>query len=70
MKLVLEVCASYRIQEISCQEDLRFLSDTLILVARIASINYPNEKAPMEKARLGNVFTALLEKNRQVIKFL
>jgi hypothetical protein len=67
---VLEVCASYRIQEISYQEDLRFVSDTLILVARIASINYPNEKALMEKARLGNVFTALLEKNRQIIKFL
>jgi hypothetical protein len=61
---VLEVCASYRIQEISYQEDLRFLSDTLILAARIASINYPNEKLTMETARLGNVFTALLEKNR------
>ena len=64
MKLVLEICASYRIQEISYQEDLRFLSDTLTLVARIASIYYPNEKAPMEKAQLSNVLTALLVINR------
>jgi hypothetical protein len=47
-----------------------FLSDTLTLVARIASIYYPNEKITIEKARLGNVFTALLEINRQVMEFL
>jgi hypothetical protein len=70
LKLVLKICASYHIQEISCQEDLCFLSDMLILVARIASIYYRNEKTPMEKARLGNVFAALLEINRQVVEFL
>ena len=47
LKLMLETCVSYRSQEISCQEELRFLSDTLTLVARIASIYYPNEKTPM-----------------------
>ena len=41
------------------------MPDTLTLVARIASIYYPNEKA-----RLGNVFTALLEINRQVFEVL
>ena len=46
------------------------MPDTLTLVARIASIYYPNEKAPIEKSRLGNVFTALLEINRQVMEVL
>jgi hypothetical protein len=67
---VLKICESCLIQEISYQEDLRFLPDTLTLVARITSIYYPNEKAPMEKALLGNVFNALLEINRQVIEVL
>lgn len=70
LKLVLETCASYRSQKSSGQEELRFLPDTLSLVERIAAIYYPNEKAPMEKARLGNVFTALLEINRQVLEVL
>ena len=70
MKLLLETCASYRSQKILCQEELSFLPDTLTLVARIASIYYPNEKITVEKARLGNVFTALLEINRQVMEFL
>jgi hypothetical protein len=46
------------------------LPDTLTLVTRIASIYYTNEKAPMEKIRLGNVFTALLKINRQVMEVL
>ncbi|MDE1044660.1 MAG: hypothetical protein OSA05_05245 [Nitrospinaceae bacterium] len=46
------------------------MPDTLTLVARIASIYYPNEKAPMEKAQLSNVFTALLEINRLVLEVL
>lgn len=70
LKLVLETCASYRSQKSSGQEELHFLPDTLSLVARIAAIYYPNEKAPVEKARLGNVFTALLEINRQVLEVL
>jgi hypothetical protein len=70
LKLVLETCASYRSQKNSCQEELRFLPDTLSLVTRIASIYYPNEKVPLEKARIGNVFTALLEINRQVLEVL
>jgi hypothetical protein len=70
LKLVLETCARYRSQKSSGQEELRFLPDTLSLVARIAAIYYPNEKAPMEKARLGNVFTTLLEINRQVLAVL
>jgi hypothetical protein len=67
---VLENCASYRSQEISYEEELRFLPDTLTLVARIASIYYTNEKAPLEKTRLGNLFTVLLEINRQVLEIL
>ena len=51
-------------------EELRFFPGTLTLVARIASIYYQNKKAPMEKARLGNVFTALLEINRLVLEVL
>jgi hypothetical protein len=70
LKLVLETCAGYRSQKISSQEELRFFPDTLRLVTRIASIYYPNEKVPLEKARLGNVFTALLEINRQVLEIL
>ena len=38
LKLLLETCASYRSQKIFCQEELRFLPDTLTLVARIMSI--------------------------------
>ena len=70
LKLVLETCAGYRSQKISSQEELRFFPDTLSLVTRIASIYYPNEKVPLEKARIGNVFTALLEINRQVLEIL
>ncbi len=70
LKLVLETCASYRSQKISSQEELRFSPETLRLVALIASIYYPNEKEPLEKARIGNVFTALLEINRQVLEIL
>lgn len=70
LKLVLETCANYRSQKSSYQDELRFLPDTLSLVARIAAIYYPNEKAPMEKVRLGNVFTALLGINRQVLEVL
>jgi hypothetical protein len=67
---VLETCASYRNQEISYQEELHFLQDTLTLGARIASIYYTNEKAPMKKPRLGSVFDALLEINRLVLEVL
>ena len=70
LKLVLDTCASYSSQRKSSQEELRFLPDTLSLVTRIASIYYRNEKVPMEKARIGNVFTALLEINRQVLEVL
>ena len=70
LKLVLETCANYRSQKNSYQEKLRFLPDTLSLVTRIASIYYPNEKVPLEKARIGNVFTALLEINRSVLEVL
>jgi hypothetical protein len=52
-------------KKIFCQEELRLLTDTLTLVARIASIYYPNEKG-----RLGNVFTDLLEIKRQVMALL
>jgi hypothetical protein len=68
LKLVLETCASYSSQKISGQEELRFVPDTITLVAHIAAIYYPNEKAPMEKAPLSNVFTALLEINRQALE--
>ncbi len=70
LKVVLETCASYGSQKITYQEVLHFLPDTLSLVTRIASIYYPNEKAPVEKARIGNVFAALLEINRQILEVL
>jgi hypothetical protein len=70
LKLMLETCASYRRENISGQEELRFFPDTLRLVTRIALIYYPNEKEPLEKARIGNVFTALKEINRQVLEIL
>jgi hypothetical protein len=70
LKLMLETCASYRSQKLSGQEELRFFPDTLRLVKRIASIYYPNEKEPLEKARIGNVFTALQEINQQILGVL
>ncbi|MZH02411.1 MAG: hypothetical protein F3745_03150 [Nitrospinae bacterium] len=40
------------------------------MIERIAAIYCPNEKKPLEKARIGNVFAALLEINRQVLEVL
>jgi LPS O-antigen subunit length determinant protein (WzzB/FepE family) len=39
------------------------MPDRSTLVTRIAAIYYPNEKTSMEKARLSNLFTTLLEIN-------
>ena len=47
-----------------------FLPDTLRLVSRIAAIYYPNEKEPLQKARIGNVLTAFQEMNRQILQML
>lgn len=67
LEVVLETCSGYRSQKAPFQESLRFLPDTLSLVSRIAAIYYPNDKRPLEKARIGNVFTAFHEINRQVL---
>ena len=68
LQVVLETC--YRGERKLSQEELRFASHTLNMIERIAAIYYPDEKKPLEKARIGNVFTALLEINRQVLDVL
>lgn len=66
--VVLETCCLSG--KVLSQEALRFFPDTLHMVERIAAIYYPDENKPLERARLGNVFSALLEINRQVIAVL
>ena len=70
LDLVLETCSRYQKEKLFGLGDLRFLPDTLSLVSRIASIYYPNEKAPMEKARIGNVLAVFLEMNRKILSML
>ena len=70
IEVVLETCSSYRKEKLSHVEGLRFLPDTLHLISQVASIYYPDEKKPMEKARIGNVLSAFLEVNRQILNML
>ena len=70
LEVVMETLADYRRENVPRQGDFRFLPDTLSLVSRIAEIYYPNEKAPMEKARIGNLLTAFQEMNRQILAML
>ncbi len=66
--LVLEACSTYRKGNFSCQEGI--LPDTLHLVSRLAAIYHPDEKKPLEKARIGNVLTTFLEMNRRILDML
>ena len=70
IEVVLETCSSYRKEKLSHVEGLRFLPDTLHLISQVASIYYPDEKKPIEKARIGNVLSAFLEVNRQILNML
>lgn len=70
LEVVMETLADYRRENVPRQGDFQFLPDTLSLVSRIAAIYYPNEKAPMEKARIGNLLTAFQEMNRQILAML
>ncbi len=44
--------------------------DTLRLIYGIAHIYYPEEKKPLEQARIGEVLTAIREMNQQIFKLL
>lgn len=46
------------------------MSDTLRLISQVAAVYHPDEKAPMEQARIGNVLSAFLELNRQIVDML
>ena len=67
---VLEMCSHHRRKIFSGNEELRFVPDTLRLISQIAVIYYPNEKRPMEKARIGNVLAAFQEMNQKLLTFL
>ncbi len=68
LELVLETCSACRKGNISCQEEI--LPDTLHLVSRLAAIYHPDEKKPLEKARIGNVLATFLETNRRILEML
>lgn len=68
LELVLETCSACRKGNFLCQEEI--LPDTLHLVSRLAAIYHPDEKKPLEKARIGNVLAAFLEMNRQILDML
>ena len=68
IEVVLETCSGYRKEKLSHVEG--FLPDTLRLISQIATIYHPDEKKPMEKARIGNVLSAFLEVNRQILNML
>ncbi len=70
LEVVLETCSRYQREKLFYEEGLRFLPDTLRLISQVAAIYYPNEKAPMEKARIGNVLSAFLQVNRQILDML
>ena len=70
LEVVLETCSRYQGKKLFYEEGLRFLPDTLRLISQVATIYYPDEKAPMEKARIGNVLSAFLEVNRQILEML
>ena len=70
INLVLETCSHHRRKILSGKEDLRFFPDTLRLISQIATLYYPNEKRPIEKARIGNVLDAFLEMNRRLLAIL
>ena len=70
LEVVLETCSRYQGKKLFYEEGLRFLPDTLRLISQVATIYYPDEKAPMEKARIGNVLLAFLEVNRQILDML
>jgi len=70
IEVVLETCSRYQREKLFYEEGLRFLPDTLSLISQVAAIYYPDEKAPMEKARIGNVLSAFLEVNRQILDML
>ena len=70
LEVVLETCSRYQGKKLFYEEGLRFLPDTLRLISQVATIYYPDEKAPMEKARIGNVLSAFLEVNRQILDML
>ena len=70
LEVVLETCSRYQGKKLFYEEGLRFLPDTLRLISQVATIYYPDEKAPMEKARIGNVLSAFLEVNRQILAIL
>ena len=70
LEVVLETCSRYQGKKLFYEEGLRFLPDTLRLISQVAAIYYPDEKAPMEKARIGNVLSAFLQVNRQILDML
>ena len=70
LKVVLEACSDFREEKLSSVEALQFLPDTLSLVSKVASIYYPDERAPMERARIGDVLSAFLDMNQQILAVL
>jgi hypothetical protein len=68
--LVLETCSDCRKKNFSSEADFRFFPDTLHLISQIASIYYPDEKVPAEKARIGKVLAAFLEMNQKLLSML
>ena len=70
LEVVLETCSRYQREKLFYEEGLQFFPDTLRLISQVAAIYYPDEKAPMEKARIGNVLSAFLQVNRQILDML
>ncbi len=68
LEVVLETGSSYQVENSPHQE--KFLPDTLHLISCVAAIYYPDEKEPLQKARVGNVLTAFQEMNRQVLEMI
>lgn len=68
LEMVLETCSNYQAEKVVRQEEI--LPDTLQLLARIAAIYHPNEKKPMEQARIGEMLSAFQQMNRQLLALL
>ena len=68
LEVVLETCSRYQKEQRVCEEG--FLPETLHLISQIARIYYPDAKAPMDKARIGNLLSAFLAMNHQVLDML
>jgi hypothetical protein len=70
LDVVLETSSLCRQKQFTNEVDIRFFQDTSRLISQIASIYYPGEKEPEEKARIGNILSAFQEMNGEILAML